>query len=119
MADLWKQFYAKQASFDSLRYKDVKYITVAYTNYRGIDSLNFTAIIGYAVPYLRDNIPKGLNSWHFKPDKFEKIHLEDIHTNTITDSWDSIKRSNEKLEKKFTYDYEVYHTGKDVYISVK
>ena len=96
-----------------------------YTDYESDFTGEYTAIIGIAVSTL-DDIPSGLIGREFKADNFKKFTAKGVMPQAVVDCWNDIWKRNAELNRKYTYDFEVYgnksqngeNSEVDIYLSV-
>ncbi|MCT6762008.1 GyrI-like domain-containing protein [Riemerella anatipestifer] len=86
----------------------------------------YTAIIGVPVSTLNE-IPNGLVGREFEAENFQKFVAKGEMPNAVMNTWIDIWNRDEELNRKYTYDFEVYgensQKGQDseveIYIATK
>ena len=78
-----------------------------YTDYKSDFTEDYTTIIGIPVSTL-DEIPKGLIGREFQPDNFQKFTAKGEMPNAVVNTWIDIWNRDKELNRKYTYDFEVY-----------
>jgi predicted transcriptional regulator YdeE len=103
---LWQQFYEENL-FEKIPNKLSDDIYSIYTDYKSDFTDEYTTIIGMQVKSL-ENIPAGLIGRQFPSDNFEKITAIGPMPKAIVDVWTDIWKRDKELNRKYTYDFEVY-----------
>jgi predicted transcriptional regulator YdeE len=103
---LWQQFYEENL-FEKIPNKLSDDIYSIYTDYKSDFTDEYTTIIGMQVKSL-ENIPAGLIGRQFPSDNFEKITAIGPMPKAIVDVWTDIWKRDKELDRKYTYDFEVY-----------
>jgi len=122
LGKLWEQFYAENIS-NQIPNKISDEIYSIYTDYETDYRGKYTSIIGLKVNSL-DKIPNGLIGRKFKGGKYRKFVAKGQMPNAIMKTWQEIWKNDEELNRKYTYDFEVYgqkscHTnGKNAEVEV-
>lgn len=106
LGKLWERFFAEKI-IDQIPNKKSFEILSIYTDYKSDFTDEYTTIIGLQVSTL-DKIPKGLIGREFKPDNFLKITAKGEMPKAVLDSWIDIWKKENQLNRKYTYDFEVY-----------
>lgn len=127
LGKLWKQFYVEKVRNkipENIRIGNEIYCiyTDYESNYRG----KYTAIIGMKVTCLA-NIPNGLIGKHFNGGNYVKFISKGKMPEALINTWNEIWREDEKLNRNYTADFEVYSDSSQdggtsevsVYIAVK
>ena len=123
--NLWGQFFAENIS-DKIPNKDSNEILAIYTDYKSDFTENYTTIIGIPVSTL-DEIPEGLIGREFQPDNFQKFIVQGEMPNAVVNTWIDIWNRDKELNRKYTYDFEVYRENSrngnnsevEIYIATK
>lgn len=103
---LWQQFYEENL-FDKIPNKLSHDIYSIYTDYKSDFTDEYTTIIGIQVESL-ENIPTGLIGRQFPSDNFVKFTAKGPMPKAIVDVWTDIWKRDKELNRKYTYDFEVY-----------
>lgn len=103
---LWGQFYSDNV-FDKIPNKVSDNILAIYTDYKSNFTDEYTTIIGVPVSTL-DEIPNGLIGREFKEDNFKKFVAKGKMPNAVVNVWLDIWQKDKELNRKYTYDFEVY-----------
>jgi len=106
IGNLWGQFYSENL-LNKIPNKLGDYIYSIYTDYKSDFTDEYTTLIGVLVNSL-DAIPEGLVGRQFPPDNFIKFVAKGKMPNAIVDVWQDIWKRDKQLNRKYTYDYEVY-----------
>lgn len=106
LSKLWNQFISENI-FDKILNKTSNDILAIYTDYQSDFNEYYTALIGVPVSTLRE-IPEGLIGREFQPDNFEKFIANGEMPNAVVKTWIDIWNRDEELNRKYTYDFEVY-----------
>lgn len=122
---IWGQFYS-QNLMEKIPNKISNEIISIYTDYKSDYTDDYTTIIGVPVSTL-NQIPNGLIGREFQPDNFQKFIAKGEMPNAVVNTWIDIWNRDKELNRKYTYDYEVYgenaQKGKDseveIYIAMK
>ncbi|MDY3530277.1 GyrI-like domain-containing protein [Riemerella anatipestifer] len=125
LGKLWGQFYAENI-FDRIPNKVSDEIFSIYTDYKSNYTEEYTAIIGVPVSTLNE-IPNGLVGREFEAENFQKFVAKGEMPNAVINTWIDIWNRDEELNRKYTYDFEVYgensQKGQDseveIYIATK
>jgi len=103
---LWAKFYAENI-FDKIPNKVSGEILSVYTDYKNDYTEDYTTIIGVPVSSL-ERIPDGLTGREFQPENFIKFTAKGKMPDAIADTWLNIWNKDKDLNRKYTYDFEVY-----------
>ena len=103
---LWGQFHAESV-FEKVPNKTSNEIISIYTDYKSDYTEEYTTIIGVPVSTL-DEIPNGLIGREFQADNFQKFIAKGEMPNAVVNSWIDIWKRDKELNRKYTYDFEVY-----------
>ena len=106
LINLWGQFYA-QNIFDKIPNKVSDNVLSIYTDYKSDFTDEYTTIIGVPVSTL-DEIPAELVGREFSADNFQKFVAKGEMPNAVVNTWLDIWRKDEELNRKYSYDFEVY-----------
>lgn len=106
LSNLWGQFFA-ESILDKIPNKVSNEILAIYTDYKSDFTEDYTTIIGIPVSTL-DEIPKGLIGREFQPDNFQKFTAKGEMPNAVVNTWIDIWNRDKELNRKYTYDFEVY-----------
>jgi len=103
---LWGQFFAENFA-TKIPNQISNEILAIYTDYKSNFTEDYTTIIGIPVSTL-DEIPEGLIGREFQPENFQKFTARGVMPNSVLDTWIDIWQRDKELNRKYTYDYEVY-----------
>ncbi|MRM95519.1 AraC family transcriptional regulator [Riemerella anatipestifer] len=125
LGKLWGQFYAENI-FEKIPNKVSDEIFSIYTDYKSNYTEEYTTIIGVPVSTLNE-IPNGLVGREFEAENFQKFVAKGEMSNAVINTWIDIWNRDEELNRKYTYDFEVYgensQKGQDseveIYIATK
>ncbi|MDY3316279.1 GyrI-like domain-containing protein [Riemerella anatipestifer] len=125
LGKLWGQFYAENI-FEKIPNKVSDEIFSIYTDYKSNYTEEYTTIIGVPVSTLNE-IPSGLVGREFEAENFQKFVAKGEMPNAVINTWIDIWNRDEELNRKYTYDFEVYgensQKGQDseveIYIATK
>ncbi|MBT0548539.1 GyrI-like domain-containing protein [Riemerella anatipestifer] len=125
LGKLWGQFYAENI-FEKIPNKVSDEIFSIYTDYKSNYTEEYTTIIGVPVSTLNE-IPSGLVGREFEAENFQKFVAKGEMPNAVINTWIDIWNRDEELNRKYTYDFEVYggnsQRGQDseveIYIATK
>lgn len=125
LARLWGKFYSKNI-VDKIPNKVSDNLLTIYTDYKSDFTDEYTTIIGALVSNL-DEVPTGLIGREFEADNFQKFVAKGEMPNAVVDVWLDIWKRDKELNRKYSYDFEVYgqksQNGADleveIYISIK
>lgn len=125
LAQLWERFYAENI-FHKIPNKASNKVFSIYTDYKSNYTEDYTCIIGCSVKTL-DNIPKDLEGREFLPENFKKFTAKGEMPKAVIDTWLNIWQKDSELNRKYTYDFEVYdeksqngeNSEVEIYIAVK
>ena len=106
LGNLWGQFYA-QNIFEKIPNKLSNEVFAIYTDYKSNYTEDYTTIIGVPVSTL-DEIPHGLIGREFQGENFQKFIAKGKMPNAVVDTWLAIWQKDKELNRKYTYDFEVY-----------
>lgn len=106
LGKLWTQFYTDDI-FGKIPNKISNEIYAVYTDYQGDFTEAYTAIIGVPVSTL-DETPEGLLGREFMAEHFKKFTAKGEMPNAIMSTWADIWQREEELNRKYSYDFEVY-----------
>lgn len=103
---LWGQFYAENI-LEKVSNKISNEIISIYTDYKNDYTEDYTTIIGIPVSTLNE-IPNGLIGREFPFENFEKFVAKGEMPNAVVETWVDIWKKDKELNRKYTYDFEVY-----------
>ena len=103
---LWGQFFADNLS-EKIPNKLSSDIYSIYTDYKSNYTEEYTTILGISVSSL-ENIPEGLMGRQFEGDEFEVFTAKGQMPKAVADTWIDIWHRDAELQRKYTYDFEVY-----------
>lgn len=106
LGKLWERFHAESVS-EKVQNKISNEIISIYTDYKSDYTEDYTTIIGIPVSTL-DKIPNGLMGREFQPENFQKFIAKGEMPNAVINTWVDIWQRDEELNRKYTYDFEVY-----------
>lgn len=106
LGKLWSQFYAENI-FDKIPNKVSNDIITIYTDYVSDYTDAYTTIIGVQVSTL-ENIPDGLIGREFEAENFQQFTAKGEMPNAVVNTWMDIWKRDNELNRKYTYDLEVY-----------
>jgi len=121
---LWGQFFAENI-IEKIPNKTSSIIIAIYTDYKSDYTEEYTVIIGVPVSTLEE-IPVGLVGREFEADIFHKFVAKGETTNAVLNTWIDIWRRDKELNRKYSYDFEVYgeksqngaNSEVEIYISI-
>jgi predicted transcriptional regulator YdeE len=124
IGNLWQQLYAGQW-LEKIPNAVGAEIYSVYTDYVSDYTDAYTTLIGLQVSSL-EHIPEGLIGREFEVEHFIKFTAKGAMPQAVVDTWNEIWSKDSELNRKYTYDLEVYGTqsqqGADseveIYISV-
>jgi predicted transcriptional regulator YdeE len=125
LGKLWSQFYAENI-FEKIPDKVSSDIITIYTDYVSNYTEAYTAIIGVLVSTL-DSVPEGLTGREFEAENFQKFTARGAMPNAVVNTWINIWQQDKELNRKYTYDLEVYgeksqngeNAEVDIFIAIK
>ncbi len=103
---LWGQFYSENV-LDKIPNKVSNDIYSIYTDYKNNYQDEYTTIIGVQVNNL-NNIPIGCVGREFPGENFKVFTAKGQMPQAIMDTWFSIWQQDRELQRKYTYDFELY-----------
>jgi len=106
LGNLWGQFYAENI-FEKIPNKLSNEVIAIYTDYKSDFTEEYTTIIGVHVLTLHE-IPNGLIGREFQPENFQKFTAKGEMPNAIVNTWIDIWKRDKELNRKYSYDFEVY-----------
>jgi predicted transcriptional regulator YdeE len=106
LGKLWEQFFSENI-IAIIPNKISDSIFSIYTDYKSDYTDEYTTVIGIPVSTL-DEIPKGLIGREFEAEKFQKFLAKGEMPNAVVNTWIDIWQRDKELNRKYTYDYEVY-----------
>ena len=122
---LWGKFFSENI-IEKIPNKVSSNIITIYTDYKSDYTDDYTTIIGIPVSIL-DEIPNGLIGREFEEENFQKFTAKGEMPNAVVNTWMDIWQRDKELNRKYTYDFEVYgqnsRNGKnsevEIYIATK
>ena len=106
LAALWRQFYAENI-IEKIPNTISHNVLAIYTDYKSNYTGEYTTIIGIPVSTL-DEVPNGLIGREFEADNFRKFVAKGQIPDAVVNTWIDIWRRDEELNRKYSYDFEVY-----------
>ncbi len=103
---LWGQFYSENL-LEKIPNKLSNDIYSVYTDYKSDYQDEYTTIIGLQVSSL-DTVPGGLMGRQFPAENFEVFTAKGQMPEAVTDVWLDIWQRDSELQRKYTYDFELY-----------
>jgi predicted transcriptional regulator YdeE len=103
---LWERFFSENI-FEKVPNKLSFDIISIYTDYKSNYTEAYTTIIGVPVSTI-DEIPDGLIGREFYPENFQKFVAKGEMPQAVFDVWLDIWSRDHQLNRKYTYDFEVY-----------
>jgi len=125
LVQLWGKFYSENI-FEKIPNKLSNEILTIYTDYKSDFTEDYTTIIGIPVSTLAE-IPNGLVGREFQAENFQKFTAKGEMPNAVVNTWIDIWKRNKELNRKYSYDFEVYgkksqngeNSEVDIYIATK
>lgn len=106
LGKLWGQFSSENIN-EEIPNKISNEILAIYTDYQSNDTEDYTTIIGVPVSTLNE-IPNGMIGQEFQPENFKKFIAKGEMPKAVDDTWINIWEQDENLNRKYTYDFELY-----------
>ncbi|MFD1615816.1 GyrI-like domain-containing protein [Gelatiniphilus marinus] len=106
LEQLWGRFYSENV-LEKVSNKISNEIISIYTDYKNDYTEDYTTIIGIPVSTLNE-IPNGLIGREFPSENFEKFVAKGEMPNAVVETWIDIWQKDKELNRKYTYDFEVY-----------
>lgn len=106
IGNLWGRFFAENVA-GKIQAKLSNDIYSIYTDYESDFTGKYTTVLGMKVGSL-DNIPDGLIAREFESETFVKFVAKGEMPNAVVKTWQDIWSKNASLNRKYTYDFEVY-----------
>lgn len=106
LGKLWGQFFAENV-MARIPNKASGEIYAIYTDYQSDYTAEYTTIIGVPVTTLEE-IPEGLTGREFGPEQFQQFIAKGEMPAAVGNTWMEIWQKDKELDRKYTYDYEVY-----------
>ena len=106
LGKLWGRFFAENIP-EKIPNKLSSDVIAIYTDYISDYTDEYTAIIGIPVTTL-DEIPAGLIGREFPADHFQLFTAKGEMPKAVVDVWLDIWHRDKELQRKYTYDFEVY-----------
>ncbi|SNV32253.1 Bacterial transcription activator, effector binding domain [Chryseobacterium taklimakanense] len=125
LGKLWEQFYSENI-IEKIPNKISNEVLSIYTDYKKNYTEDYTTIIGVPVSTLNE-IPNGLFGREFDKENFQKFIAKGEMPNAVIKIWSEIWEKDEELNRKYTYDFEVYdaksqngeNSEVEIYVAVK
>lgn len=106
LGKLWGKFYSENI-IEKVPNKISSEILSIYTDYKSNFTEEYTVIIGVPVSSLNE-IPEGLTGREFDKENFQKFIAKGEMPNAVVNTWKEIWEKEKELNRKYTYDFEVY-----------
>lgn len=106
LGKFWGQFISENIH-EKIPNKISNDILAIYTDYQSNHTEDYTTIIGVPVSTL-DEIPDGMIGREFEPENFKKFTAKGEMPKAVVDTWINIWAQDENLNRKYSYDFEVY-----------
>ncbi len=106
LGKLWGKFLSENI-FEKIPNKVSNEILSIYTDYKSDYTDEYTTIIGVPVSTL-DEIPSEMIGREFPEENFEKFIAKGEMPSAVVNSWMEIWQKDKELNRKYTYDFEVY-----------
>lgn len=106
LGKLWERFFAENVA-GQIPAKVSEEILSIYTDYESDYRGAYTAILGMKVASL-DNVPEGLVGRAFAAEDLQVFEAKGTMPQAVVDTWMQIWQQDEVLNRKYTYDFEVY-----------
>jgi predicted transcriptional regulator YdeE len=106
LANLWARFFAENVP-NQIQNKISNDIYSIYTDYESDFTGKYKTVIGLKVNSL-DNIPEGFIGREFAGESFIKFVAKGEMPNAVVETWQEIWSNDKSLNRKYTYDFEVY-----------
>lgn len=121
---LWNLFFSENI-IEKIPNKTSNEIVAIYTDYTSNYTEDYTTIIGIPVSSL-DTIPDKLIGREFPAENFQKFTAKGEIPQAVVNTWIDIWSKDNQLNRKYTYDLEVYgeksqngiNSEVDIYISI-
>jgi predicted transcriptional regulator YdeE len=106
LGKLWGNFFTENI-MEKIPNKISSNIIAVYTDYKNDYTDEYTTIIGVPVSTLNE-IPNGLIGREFEADNFQQFTAKGAMPNAVVNAWIDIWQQDKTLNRKYTYDFEVY-----------
>ena len=106
LGKLWGQFISEN-SHEKISNKISNEILSIYTDYQSNHTEEYTTIIGVLVSTLNE-IPEGMIGREFPQENFKRFIAKGEMPKAVVDTWTEIWQQDENLNRKYTYDFELY-----------
>lgn len=106
LGNLWGEFFSKNL-LEEIPNCISKDIFAIYTDYESNFEGTYTAILGIRVSNF-DTVPENVIAREFPSGNFEKFCAKGIIPNAVIDIWEEIWADDKNLNRKYSYDFEVY-----------
>lgn len=125
LGNLWVRFYTENIS-NQISNKTSEDVYSIYTDYESDYKGKYKTIIGQKIDSL-NKIPSGLIGREFKGGNYKKYIAKGEMPKAVAEKWRQIWAKDEELNRKYTYDLEVYgknshngeNSGVEIYIAVQ
>jgi predicted transcriptional regulator YdeE len=106
IGNLWGMFYSENI-IKKIQNRISDDIFSIYTDYINNFQDEYITIIGVSVPNL-DSIPEGMVGREFPTENFKVFDVNGSLPGAIIDTWREIWRQDNELQRKYSYDFELY-----------
>lgn len=106
LGQLWEKFFS-EGMYDKIPNKESDEIFSVYTDYKSDYTEEYTTIIGVPVTTLEE-IPTGMIGREFPSENFQEFLAKGPLPKAVADKWMGIWEMDAELNRKYTYDFEVY-----------
>lgn len=125
LGELWSRLFSENI-LKKIPNKLSNDIYCVYTDYESNYTGTYTALLGLAVSSL-DAVPAGLIAREFEADAFQHFQAVGTMPNAVMQTWLDIWKNDSKLNRKYSYDLEVYgeksqqggQSEVDIYLAIK
>jgi predicted transcriptional regulator YdeE len=125
LGKLWMRFFSDNV-IEKIPNKSSFEIISLYTDYKSDFTEEYTTLIGLPVSTL-DEIPAGMVGREFQAEHFQTLTAQREMPKAVVDTWATIWARDNELNRKYTYDFEVYGEKSqqgtasevDIYLSIK
>lgn len=106
LGKLWEKF-SSQGILEKIPNRRSEEIISVYTDYKSDYKGEYLVILGAKVSDIND-IPKGMTGREFETENFETFTAKGKMPDAVSEQWAKIWKKDPELNRKYTYDYEVY-----------
>lgn len=106
IGNLWGRFFSENL-IENIPNSLGNEIYAIYTDYQSDFTGGYTAILGLKVSSI-DTIPTGLIAREFDAGNFKIFTATGIIPNAVIDTWEEIWTNDKELNRKYSYDFELY-----------